>query len=125
MSDQNTTTAAVDQGTQAQAQAPSANGTDDAPRLYPTKAEAESNKPTTGKKRLYEVAKDGTTRWGWCNGYDHALATAARNDGYSAALSGKAKEVTKEAVAAKVMEMSDDEFKALIAARKAAAKGQK
>jgi hypothetical protein len=118
MSEQNTTVA--DQGTQVQTQAPSANGTDEAvSKLYATKAEAEAAKPTNmGKKRLFEVTKDGTSRWGWCNGYDHILATAARADGYTASLGGKAKEVTKEAVAAKLAMFSDDELAAMGLTRK-------
>jgi hypothetical protein len=116
-----------EQGTQVQVQANGATTeADTTVKMYATKAEAEANKPTQlGKKRLFEVAKDGTARWVWANGYDHALASAARVDGYTVSTGVKQAPVTKEAAAAKVMEMSDDEFKALVAARKAAAKGQK
>jgi hypothetical protein len=72
--------------------------------MYASKAEAEAAKLTEGKKRLFEVAKDGTTRWVWGNGY--TVST------------GKTKEVTKEAVAAMLAEFSDDELQALGLTRK-------
>jgi hypothetical protein len=81
-------------------------------KLYDDRAAAESAKPTEGKKRLFEVAKDGKSRWLWANGYDHALATAARADGYSVG-TGNTKEVTKEAVAARLAQFTDDELAAM------------
>jgi hypothetical protein len=114
------------QDTQSTQPAPAANS-DTAPRMYASKAEAESARPTDASKSLkpFEVSKAGVVvGWVLARGYDHGLATLARIDGYSVGTGTKAAPVTKEVVTAKVMEMSDDEFKALVAARKAAAKGK-
>jgi hypothetical protein len=94
-------------------------------KLYPTKADAEAAKPSDAPKSLkpMEVSKNGTVvGWVLCRGYDHGLSIAARLDGYTISTGVKQVPVTKEAAAAKVLEMSDDEFKALVAARRAAAK---
>jgi hypothetical protein len=102
-----------------------ANGEATPCTLYATRAETEANKPADAPKgmRPFEVSKGGVVI-GWINarGYDHGLAMLARLDGYTVSTGAKTAPVTKELVTAKVMEMSDDEFKALIAARKAAAK---
>jgi hypothetical protein len=120
MTEQNTNT---DQGTQGQDQGSAVDTTP--AKVYPTKAEAEAAKPTDAPKSLkpMEVRKNGTVvGWVLARGYDHGLSTVARIEGFTVSTGAKAVVVTKEVVAAKVMEMSDDEFKALIAARKAAKK---
>jgi hypothetical protein len=119
MADTNTT---AEQGTQVQA-----NGaTEDTPaKLYATKAEAETNKPVDAPKsaKPFEVTVNGTVAgWVIARGYDNALALWARTQGATVSTGTNTAPVTKEVVNAKVMEMSDDEFKALVAARKAAAK---
>lgn len=94
-------------------------------KLYPTKAECEAAKPSNAPKgmRPFEVLHSGTSKgWVLARGNSEAIERAARMDGYTATTGIKTAPVTKEAVAAKVMEMSDDEFKALVAARKAAKK---
>lgn len=97
------------------------------PKIYPTKADAEAaaaaltDRPKSLK--AMELSKNGTVvGWVMCRGYSHGLEQAARIEGYSLSTGVKAAPITKEAAAAKVLEMSDDEFRALVAARKAAAK---
>jgi hypothetical protein len=109
MADTNT----QDQGDQATAQATPA-------KLYQTKADAEAAKPADAPKSLkpYEVTKAGASAgWVLARGYDHRLATVARIDGYSLS-AGNTKEVSKEAVAAKLATFSDDELAALGLSRK-------
>ena len=94
-------------------------------KVYASKAEAEAARPTNAPKSLkpMEVSKGGAVvGWVLARGYDHGLAVVARTEGYSVGTGVKAAVVTVEAAKAKVLEMSDDEFKALVAARKAAAK---
>ena len=86
-------------------------------KLHATRADAEANKPIEGKKRLLAVAKDGTTRWVWANGYDHAIAIVAKADGYAAS-TGSTAPVTKEAVASKLAEFTDDGLAAMGLSRK-------
>src|SRR5947209_3095303 len=101
-----------DQGTQGQDQG-SAGG-DTPAKLYATRAEAEANKPADlGKKRLYCVTRpDGSTCWLWSDGYASAAHTVARTDGYTVSLGAKTVPVTKEVVAAKLVEFTDDELAA-------------
>jgi hypothetical protein len=116
------------QGTQATQSTPQPQGNDATPvKLYATKDEAAAKLADAAKSlRPFEVSKAGAVvGWGLGRGYDYALATVARIDGYSVGTGVKQAPVTKEVVTAKVMEMSDDEFKTLVAARKAAAKGGK
>jgi hypothetical protein len=125
----NETNATQDQGTQATPStqlASDANGEATVAKLYATRAEAESNKPTDASKslRAFEVLHNGTSKgWVLARGHANAIEQAARLDGYTATTGGSTA-VSKEAAAAKVMEMSDDEWKALVAARKAAARGK-
>jgi hypothetical protein len=122
MSDMNTNT--QDQGTPAQAQTtpPSANGADDTPaKLYPTKADAEASRTADAPKSLkpFEVLHNGTSKgWLLARGHAHAIEQVARLDGYSASLGTKTAPVTKEAILAKLSELSDDELKALGLTRK-------
>jgi hypothetical protein len=94
-------------------------------KLYATRAECEAAKPADASKALkpFEVLQNGTSR-GWVLARGHAIAIeqVARLDGYTATTGKAIAPITKEQVNAKVMEMSDDEFKALVAARKAAKK---
>jgi hypothetical protein len=121
------------QGTQDQAAADAtatahANGTAAATvaKLYASKADAEAARPADASKALrpFEVSKAGAVV-GWINarGYDHALATVARIDGYTVS-TGNTPAVTKEAAAAKVLSLSDAELAALGLSRKPAAKGK-
>jgi hypothetical protein len=61
----------------------------------------------------------------WGNGYDHALGTAAKADGYEVALAGKAREVTPEQAAAKLLQLDDATLSALGLTRKPAKGGKK
>jgi hypothetical protein len=114
MSDQNTQ-GTQDQGTDAQA-------TDATPaKLYATRAEAEANKPSDATKnhKPYEVRKGGAAvEWVLARGYDNALSIIARLDGYAVSTGTKTQPVTKEAVAAKLAEFSDDELAAMGLSRK-------
>src|SRR5436305_10513072 len=113
MSDQNTTTtdqATVD--TQASEATPCV--------LYATRSEAEAAKPTDAPKSLkvFEVSKAGAAvGFMLGRGYDPCLAALARKDGYTVSL-GNSAPVTKEAVAAKLAEFTDDELAAMGLSRK-------
>jgi hypothetical protein len=87
------------------------NGTQEVSKVYSTRAEAEANKPTEGKKRLFAVTKDGVVRYLWSNGYVNAIDACARADGYTAALAGK--EITVEAAAARLANLDDATLAAL------------
>src|SRR5262249_39997370 len=69
-------------------------------------------KPTEGKKRLYGVPKGGVSRWVWANGYSDAVHAVAKADGYTVT-TGNSPPVTKQAVAAKLADFTDDELAAL------------
>jgi len=115
MSDQNTS----DQATTATT--PSATNNEPTAKLYPTKDEALANKPKDATKNHKPclVSKSGAVvGWLWARGYDNALAIAARLDGYTVSLGGKAAPVTKEVVAAKLSEFTDDELAAMGLSRK-------
>jgi hypothetical protein len=121
MADTNTT--AADQDTQVQANGATA---DTPAKLYATRSEAEANKLADAPKSLkvFEVAKAGATLGFMLGrGYDPCLAALARKDGYTVSL-GNSAPVTKEAVAAKLNEFTDDELAAMGLSRKPA-KGSK
>ncbi len=114
MSDQNTTT--TDQTTVE-------TNSEATAKLYATKVEAEANKPADAPKslRVYEVAKAGATvGFIWARGYDNALACVARLEGFTVSLGNKTAPVTKDAVAAKLAEFTDDELAAMGLSRKPA-----
>jgi hypothetical protein len=117
MSEQNTTT--TDQATV------ETNGEATVPcKMYATRSEAEANKPTDAPKSLkvFEVSKDGgVLGFMLGRGYDPCLAALARKDGYAVSL-GSSAPVTKEAVAAKLPEFTDDELAAMGLSRKKAKK---
>jgi hypothetical protein len=109
-----------DQNTTATEQAVETNGEATA-KLYATKAEAEAARPADAPKSLkpFEVLHNGTSKgWVMARGYDNALSIVARIDGYTVSTGTKAAPVTKEAVAAKLSEFTDDELRALGLTRK-------
>src|SRR5690349_4512091 len=114
-----------DQDTQGQVQ-DNGTGEDTAPaKLYATRSEAEANKPADAPKGLrpFEGMHNGTSKgWILARGYDNALATLARIDGYTVSTGKATAPVTKEAVAAKLATFSDDELAALGLTRKKAKK---
>ncbi len=113
MSDTTTTTDATATATPAAAALPPTPT-----KVYPTKAEAEANKPSDASKahRVYEVRKGGTTAgFLWARDYDNAISRVAKLDGYSARL-GDGKAVTKDQLAAGLAAMSDADRAALLAA---------
>jgi hypothetical protein len=93
-------------------------------KIYATRSEAEANKPADAPKSLkvFEVSKDGASLGFMLGrGYDPCLAALARRDGFAVSL-GSSAPVTKEAVAAKLSEFTDDELAAMGLSRK---KGKK
>jgi hypothetical protein len=114
-----TTTAAADPTATSSAPAPAADDTkrDELPRkLFATRAEAEAAKPANPPKntKAFEITKSGTVLgWVLAIGYDPAISRAAQLDGYSASAGKGAKEVTKEAAAAKLAALSDAELAAM------------
>jgi hypothetical protein len=94
-------------------------------QLHATKAEADAAKPIGAPKgmRAFECKKAGTVI-GWLNGrgYDHCLSQLAKMDGYSVSTGNARAPITKEQAIAKVLGLSDDEFKSLLVQRKAAKK---
>jgi hypothetical protein len=106
----------------------STQGTQDqVAKLYASKAEAEAAKPADAAKSVkpFEASKGGTVvGWVLGRGYDHALSVLARIDGYTVS-AGNSAPVTKEAVAAKLAEFSDDELAAMGLSRKLAKGGKK
>jgi hypothetical protein len=112
--------------TQAPPQAASTNGDGGgiATKLFPTKDAAMARKPKDASKnhKPYQLSKAGKlVGWVWARGYDQALAIAAKREGYTCSLGGS-QPVTTEAATAKVLEMDDEAWKALVAARKAVKK---
>jgi hypothetical protein len=89
-------------------------------KLYATRAECEAAKPADAAKsaKPFEVLHSGTSK-GWvpARGYDNALSIVARIDGYTVS-TGNTAAVTKEAVAAKLSEFTDDELAVMGLTRK-------
>lgn len=121
MSDTNT----QDQGTQGQVQdqggAATTTTRDELPKqLFTTRDEAMAAIPANPPKntRAFEVTVKGEVKgWILAIGYDPAISRAAQLDGYSAS-TGKTAPVTKEVVAAKLAEFTDDELAAMGLSRK-------
>jgi hypothetical protein len=87
--------------------------------VYATKAEAEAAWKPTGKYRIFEVSKDSDVMgYVWARGYDNAIAKYARSQGYSASHSSERSAVTKDAVAEKLKEFTDEELAAMGLSRK-------
>jgi hypothetical protein len=93
-----------------------------APKVYPTKEEAEAARPADANKavRAFEVRHNGASKgWVLARGHGDALCIAAKLDGYAVSTGGAwGKAVTKEAVAAKLAEFSDEELNSLGLSRK-------
>lgn len=94
------------------------------PKLYDTKEEAEAARPEDATKslRVFEVFKEGY-RVGFilARGYDSGLAQMARLEGFSVSL-GRGGPMTKEKIASKLSEFTDEELAEMGLSRK---KGKK
>jgi hypothetical protein len=111
-------TNAQDQGTQTPADTADTNGEER--KLYATREDAEKDKPAKAGKhaKVYTATKGGTVLgYIWANGYGDCNTWASRREGYVFS-TGNSPAVTKEAVAAKLADFSDDELQALGLARK-------
>jgi hypothetical protein len=94
-------------------------------KLYTTKEEANGAKPNKPRMKLFGVVQNGQSRGFVCTaGHAGAIVVAARQDGYAASLADKkgAGPITKERVAAKLAEFTDEELAAMGLARKKAKK---
>lgn len=120
---ENTTTTGTQPTTQA---SPEANGKERTPKkLYPTLAEAQAVKPDSDKQRVFQVLKDGqSVGFAWGNGVYDAIITAAKVAGYVAKVAEPKAggPVTKEKVAAKLAEFTEEELASMGLTRK---KGKK
>src|ERR671932_202650 len=88
-----------------------------------TKEAAEQDRPTEGKVsaklRVHTLTKGGeVVGYTLARSGTGALANVARRDGYSASVTDKQARVSKEAVAAMLAELSDEELAALGVTRK-------
>ena len=90
---------------------------DELPRkLFATREEALAAVPANPPKntRAFEITVKGEVKgWILAIGYDPAISRAAQLDGYTVSTGTKTQPVTKEAVAAKLAEFSDDELLAM------------
>jgi hypothetical protein len=83
--------------------------------IHKSLADAKAAQPEGGAFKLFEVKRgEETVGFRWAASAAGTLAAIAHDQGYSASIAEK-DDVTK-----KFIEMSDEEFKALLAARKAA-----
>jgi hypothetical protein len=84
-------------------------------KLYASKDEATAAKPDGKRFRLFEVVQNGTSRFVWAGGHGEAVSIAARQDGYTSTLADRKSGgvVTKETVAARLAEFSDEELQQL------------
>ncbi len=126
MSDQNTTVTALE-----------TNGTNGKERaahkgMFATLDEANAAQPTGEKSeawRTYEVSKDGAViGYTWGRGVYDAVCNAAHDAGYTAGVAEPKKgggPVTKEKVASRLAEFTDEELAALGLNRKKPTKAQK
>jgi hypothetical protein len=96
-----------------------------AKKLHATREEANAAKPDKPRLKLFEVVKDGQSRgFCWTDGHAGAINIAARLDGYAARLAD-AKDggfFSKERVAARLAEFTDEELAEMGLARKKAKK---
>ena len=99
----------------------SGEGRQSSRKVFQSVEEAKSNGIPIGddgqplRQRLYCVSRNGQVV-GFCygNSTETAVATAARNDGYTAEIAESSRgEVTKEKVAEKLAEFTDEELKSL------------
>jgi hypothetical protein len=78
-------------------------------------------RPADAPKSLkpFEVLQDGTSKgWVLARGYDNALSVVARLEGFTVSTGKATAPVTKETIAAKLAEFTDDELLALGLSRK-------
>lgn len=91
--------------------------------LFPTLADAQAAKPEGGKQRVFEVFKGAASLgFTWGSNVNDAIVTAARADGFAAKAAGGKGPVTKERVAERLAEFTDDELAAMGLSRKKAKK---
>jgi hypothetical protein len=92
-------------------------------KLYATRSECEASKtedtPKTAKP-IEVFVNEVSKGWLYAVNHDLAIAHVARMDGYSASSGQRSAPVTKEAVAAKLADFTDDELQALGLSRKPA-----
>ncbi|HYT89469.1 MAG TPA: hypothetical protein VEL76_12255 [Gemmataceae bacterium] len=109
--------------TTAEATETTATTRDELPKqMYPTREEALAAVPANPPKntRAFQITVKGEVKgWILATGYDPAISRAAQVlDGYTVSLGGKVAPVTKEAVAAKLAEFTDEELAAMGLSRK-------
>lgn len=92
-------------------------------RLFPSKEKALAAVPANPPKntRPFQISKHGEVLgWVLAIGYDPAISRAAQLDGYEASLGARSAPITKEAVASKLAQFTDEELEALGLSRKPA-----
>jgi hypothetical protein len=113
-----------EQATQAtqDAQGALGNGTGEhqSSRVFATLDEAKASPAPSPKFKLYAVSDNkGATRYSWAFTAGNAVSNVARLDGYKAGIAEpKGQALTKERVAAKLAEFSDEELSAMGLSRK-------
>jgi hypothetical protein len=129
MSDTTNTTEQTTTTTDQAAVETNATTRDELPKkLFATREEALAAVPANPPKntRAFEITVKGEVKgWILAIGYDPAISRAAQLDGYTSSTGAKAAVVTKEAVAAKLAEFSDDELAAMGLSRKPQKGGKK
>ena len=87
--------------------------------LFPTLDAAQAVKPEGGKQRVFEVFKGAASLgFTWGSNVNDAIVTAARTEGFAAKAAGGKAPVTKERVAEKLAEFTDEELAAMGLSRK-------
>jgi prepilin-type processing-associated H-X9-DG protein len=96
--------------------------TSPAKKLYATREEANAASPGPDKPRmkLFEVNQHGTSRgFAWADGHAGAIVIAARQDGFAARLAdSKGGLFSKERIASRLAEFTDQELAELGLSRK-------
>ena len=93
--------------------------------IFPTLEEAQAVKPPSDKFRVFKVTTpDGVERFAWAHSVNDALSLVSRADGWEAAVAEPkgGGPVTKEKVAARLAEFTDEELAVMGLSRK---KGKK
>jgi hypothetical protein len=90
--------------------------------VYTSLEEAKAVTPPSEKFRVFTISHNGTDRYAWGHTGDTALAIVAREDGYSAEVAEPKAggPVTKEKVAARLAEFTDEDLKELGLSRRKA-----
>jgi hypothetical protein len=87
--------------------------------IHKTLADAKAARPEGNAFKLFEVKKgEETVGFRWAASAAGTLAAVAYDQGYSAKIAEGV--ISREAMKSKVMQMTDAEWKELVAARKAA-----